>query len=419
MSELARPASSRRVDVAIAVALWLCTSLVLQLASRREGFARDEGYYFHAAEQHAAYYEELGTRLGRRDWKALRDRGLIDRYFSYNNEHPPLMKTLFGLSWRVLHRCSCPTEAGLHPLSYPKRDLTLGLLRAGVAIRLPAHLLAGALVAAVYLIGRRAFGRAGALAAAGLAILAPRHFFHAELSCFDAPVTAMLGVTTWAYLRAQQTSRTRFAVLAGVLFGLSLSTKHNAFFLPPLLLLHALWLRRDLLTSHPAAPQSSKLRRILRYLFQPWALAMALLGPLTYLDAFLIASFAPSIADRDLLAAWLAFWGLVRSDAGAAGIHSETYAAYRARIERLLSDLAAARGTKVDARAGALGQRQGAHHRGRIVRRQRGTDDDLCQRRAADGAAALHGGAPRRKPCLRPGGAPRKRRPRHRPQHTV
>ena len=283
MSELARPASSRRVDVAIAVALWLCTSLVLQLASRREGFARDEGYYFHAAEQHAAYYEELGTRLGRRDWKALRDRSLIDRYFSYNNEHPPLMKTLFGLSWRVLHRCSCPTEAGLHPLSYPKRHRTLGLLRAGEAMRLPAHLLAGALVAAVYLIGRRAFGRAGALAAAGLAILAPRHFFHAELSCFDAPVTAMLGVTTWAYLRAQQTSRTCFAVLAGVLFGLSLSTKHNAFFLPPLLLLHALWLRRDLLTSHPAAPQSSKLRRVLRYLFQPWALAMALLGPLTYL----------------------------------------------------------------------------------------------------------------------------------------
>ena len=78
MSEPARPASSRRVDVAIAVALWLVTSLGLQLASRREGFARDEGYYFHAAEHHAAYYEELGTRLGRRDWKALRDRGLVE-----------------------------------------------------------------------------------------------------------------------------------------------------------------------------------------------------------------------------------------------------------------------------------------------------------------------------------------------------
>ncbi len=85
------------------------------------------------------------------------------------------------------------------------------------------------------------------------------------------------------------------------------------------------------------------------------ALAKAGDDPQARMDAFLIASFAPSIADRDLLAAWLAFWGLVRSDAGAAGIHAETYAAYRTRIERLLAALAKARGTKVDARVGALG----------------------------------------------------------------
>jgi AcrR family transcriptional regulator len=77
--------------------------------------------------------------------------------------------------------------------------------------------------------------------------------------------------------------------------------------------------------------------------------------PQARMDAFLIASFAPSIADRELLAAWLAFWGLVRSDAGAAGIHAETYTAYRVRIEGLLAALAGAHGTEVDARAGAIG----------------------------------------------------------------
>jgi len=267
----------------VALTLFVVTTLGLLLASRSEGFARDEGYYFHAAENHAAYYEELGARLARGDVKALRDRGLIDRYFSYNNEHPPLMKTLFGLSWRVLHRCNCPKEAGLHPISYARRHRTLSLLRNGESMRLPSHALAGALVAAVYLMARRAFGRAGAMAAAGLTILAPRHFFHAELSCFDAPVTAMLGLTTWAYLRAQQTARWRWAVLSGVLFGLSLSTKHNAFFLPPLLLLHSLWHRRDLLSGDSTSPLPLRYRRWLRYLFQPWALAMATLGPLTYL----------------------------------------------------------------------------------------------------------------------------------------
>jgi 4-amino-4-deoxy-L-arabinose transferase-like glycosyltransferase len=271
-----RPKS--RLDLTLALLLLVATTGLLQLASRREGFARDEGYYFHAAEQHAAYYEELATRLAHGDGKALFDRGLIDRFFSYNNEHPPLLKTLFGLSWRLLHRCNCPSEAGMHALPYVKRHRTLGLLKNGEAMRLPAHALAGSLVAVVFLLGRRLFGRAGALAAAGLTILAPRHFFHAELSCFDAPVTAMLGLSTWAYLRAQQTRRLRWAVIAAVLFGLSLSTKHNAFFLPPLLLLHALWLRRDELRSGTG----SKGQRWLRYLFQPWALAMATIGPLVY-----------------------------------------------------------------------------------------------------------------------------------------
>ncbi len=278
MSDALSPRSRAWPDVVLALALFLATAGLLQLASRREGFARDEGYYFHAAEQHAAYYEELVTRLARGEGRALFDRALIDRYFSYNNEHPPLLKTLFGLSWRALHRCNCPAEAGQHALHYAKRHRTLGLLKNGESMRLPAHLLAGALVAAVYLMGRRVFGRSGALVAAGLAILAPRHFYHAQLSCFDAPVTAMLGVTTWAYVRAQQTQRWRWALLSGVLFGLALSTKHNAFFLPPLLLGHALWLRRAVLRgSEPA------LRRWGRYLFQPWALAMATVGPIVYL----------------------------------------------------------------------------------------------------------------------------------------
>lgn len=85
------------------------------------------------------------------------------------------------------------------------------------------------------------------------------------------------------------------------------------------------------------------------------ALAAAGDDPQARMDAFLIASFAPSIVDRDLLSAWLGFWGLVRSDAVAAGVHAETYAAYRARIERLLTALAQARGVRIDARAGALG----------------------------------------------------------------
>jgi AcrR family transcriptional regulator len=77
--------------------------------------------------------------------------------------------------------------------------------------------------------------------------------------------------------------------------------------------------------------------------------------PADRVNAFLQASFQPPIVDRDLMAAWLGFWGLVRSDPAAAAVHAEAYEAYRGRIETLLADLAAARGAEIDARLGAIG----------------------------------------------------------------
>jgi AcrR family transcriptional regulator len=77
--------------------------------------------------------------------------------------------------------------------------------------------------------------------------------------------------------------------------------------------------------------------------------------PAARMHAFLQASFHPAIADRNLMAAWLGFWGLVRTDSAAAAVHAEAYEAYRGRIEVLLSDLARARGVKIDRRLGAIG----------------------------------------------------------------
>ena len=76
--------------------------------------------------------------------------------------------------------------------------------------------------------------------------------------------------------------------------------------------------------------------------------------PRARMEAFLSASFAADIVDRDLLSAWLGFWGLVRIDPAAAALHAQSYAAYRARIEGLLADLAAADGRRADVRAGAM-----------------------------------------------------------------
>jgi hypothetical protein len=274
----------RALDVAVGLLLLVLTTVGLQLVSRTQGFTRDEGYYFTAAENHIAYYEEALTALRAGRFKEPFSPRFIDRYFGYNSEHPPLMKTLFGLSWRLLHRCSCPSESGLHPLSYPHRHRTLGLLKQGDAMRLPTQLLAGLLVAAVYLFAARCWGRTAGLGAAGLAILLPRHVFHAQLACFDAPVAAMIFLITWAYLRAQQSGSRRWAVAAGVLLGLGLATKHNTFFLPLVLLGHSLWVRRGRLRGLRSLPGLfAKVLAVGRYVAAPWAVAMAVLGPLVYL----------------------------------------------------------------------------------------------------------------------------------------
>ena len=58
--------------------------------------------------------------------------------------------------------------------------------------------------------------------------------------------------------------------------------------------------------------------------------------PRARLVAFVTASFRPPIADPRLLATWLAFWSLVKTDAAIAAIHSETYGDYRRQLEGLL-----------------------------------------------------------------------------------
>ena len=60
--------------------------------------------------------------------------------------------------------------------------------------------------------------------------------------------------------------------------------------------------------------------------------------PRARLDAFVTASFAPAIADPQLLATWIAFWSLVTARPAIAAQHDEQYSGSRARLEALLGD---------------------------------------------------------------------------------
>ncbi len=258
----------KRHEPLLALLVFGATVAILQTASRTQGNTRDEGYYFDAAEQYYAWYGELGDNLVRFQPLKSFERRAIDRWFSYNHEHPALMKTLFGFSWRLLHRCHCPADAGRHPIAYPQRHATLALLSEQQAMRLPTHLLIAAMVLLVYFFGARAWSRRAGLLAAGLSLLAPRFFFDAELACFDGPVAALWLATCYAYWRSLEDRR--FGAVTGIVFGLALATKHNAFFLPVVLLVHYFWIWRRAISAGQSPPPARAF---------VW---MALLAPLVY-----------------------------------------------------------------------------------------------------------------------------------------
>lgn len=64
--------------------------------------------------------------------------------------------------------------------------------------------------------------------------------------------------------------------------------------------------------------------------------------PRDRLRACLQANFTAPVLDPDLLATWIAFWSLVKSDPAIAAIHADVYGGARAQLEALLEAAAPA-----------------------------------------------------------------------------
>jgi len=207
----AGPAATAR-DRWIALALVMGWTALLLVAQRDTGIARDEGYYFRASRSAWDWAEQLGD-----DPKKALSRASIDRHFSYNSEHPALMKLLFGASEALFHE-------------------RLGWCGATTALRFPGMLISALAVGLIYLFGAGAHSRGAGLCAALLYAALPRVFFHAQLATFDGAVATTWLAVVWAYWRSLE--RPWMAWVCGLLFGVALATKLNAFFLPPVLFAH-------------------------------------------------------------------------------------------------------------------------------------------------------------------------------------
>jgi 4-amino-4-deoxy-L-arabinose transferase-like glycosyltransferase len=211
----------------LALALWVLGFAALWATESAVGFTRDESVYFYAGETYARWFQQLFREPAR----ALTDAAIV-RAWDYNHEHPVLMKVLFGLSHLLFHD-------------------TLGWLRPAAAFRLPAFALSALVPALIFLLGSAVYGRTPALFAALSFLLVPRHYFNAELACFDMPIAAMWLLVVYAFWRALEDRN--WGVLCGIFFGLALCTKHNALFLPFVLAPFALWRAWAASEGNPAA----------------------------------------------------------------------------------------------------------------------------------------------------------------------
>ncbi len=238
-----------RLDYLLCLALWLGYVALLLSTVKDLGYARDEGFYFQAARSYEGWFELLHKDF----WAAL-EPGVVDRYWSANHEHPAFMKSLFALSHRYLF------------------ESVRVFKEQGTAYRFPGMAVSAFGVVVTYAWGRRELGRlAGLVAALSLAFM-PRVFYHSHLACFDTPVMTMLVITTYAYARSLDAGL-GWAIATGVLYGLLLDTKHNAWLLPGAFVLHFVLTRgahavRELRAGRVAIPSAF--------------FAMALISPLVF-----------------------------------------------------------------------------------------------------------------------------------------
>lgn len=204
-------------DHAVGALFALVYVWILVVTARTLGFARDESFYFSAGQSYARWVDLLLHDSAR----AL-DKGAIDGTWGQNHEHPALMKTLFGLS---------------HLWFYEKWKL---FTDASTSFRFPAMLTSGMALWVTYLFGARVYSRRAGFIAAVLLAAIPQLFYNAHLACFDAPIMAMWLLAVYIYWRSTQVGGWKWALAAGVVYGLTLDTKHNAWILPAVFVPHAI-----------------------------------------------------------------------------------------------------------------------------------------------------------------------------------
>ena len=251
-------------DHAVGAALCAAYVAVLLATAPALGLSRDESIYVGAARAYAGWLEQLAA-----DPSAALKREAIDRAWRVNSEHPPLVKSLFALSYLL------------------DRELAL-FTRESLPYRFVGMLSAGLLLWLTYVMGARLWNRRVGLFAALAYALLPRPFYHAHLCAFDVPIALAITAVAYAYLRTLRAPKLLSGpvIACGVLYGAALATKHNSWVLPGIYAIHfALVLIVARVYRVKSGDQASDAARPTSA-WPRWLIAMAVLGPPIFIGSW-------------------------------------------------------------------------------------------------------------------------------------
>ncbi|MBX7191078.1 MAG: glycosyltransferase family 39 protein [Sandaracinaceae bacterium] len=252
VAALAKGRQPTRLDHLVGALLMIAYVVALLSSSSGLGMNRDEGFYVDAAESYAGWWD--GVLSGAPD---AFDRARIDRAWENNHEHPSLPKSLFAFSWLAQQRWHL----------FPEDSM---------AFRFPGMVMSSLALWVLYLFGTRIYGRRAGLFAALAYALVPAVFYHSHLDCFDTPIVSMLVLVTYAYYRSL--TKPIWAIWTGIAYGFCLETKHNAWILPLVFLVHFAFVAAC--ERHARKAASDAQRAGPRISLRPyWLLGMLLLGP--------------------------------------------------------------------------------------------------------------------------------------------
>ena len=210
-----RTLSQRARAVALHLLAAAAIATALYPGLRHAPVAVDEGLYHFVTRQLQGWLAELVNQPG----FAVSEPG-IQRYWSFNHEHPALPKLL---------------AAGSNVLLGGRIDPIAALRFGNVGLAI-------LLVFEIFHFTRRHFGSRAGLFAGGAVLLIPCLYGHACTLSMDFPVAALGLLATTAFVRG--TERPVWALAFGLYLGLAFNTKINAFFIPLPLIVWGLVYRR-------------------------------------------------------------------------------------------------------------------------------------------------------------------------------